>query len=235
MTPGLLVVVLAGGEGRRMGGGKPLRLFRGRTLLAHALERAFSWSSRVAVSVRSPDQVGPVAPPLVLDTPGVQGPLAGLSAALSFAREQGVGRLLTLPCDIPGLPDDLAGRLEQAVVPGAGVAIAMCAGRLHPVCAVRDVEVQASLSTYLAGGRSSVRGFAEAIGMKAVVWDNANATAFENINTQSELSRADVGVRNRRTALAVAAPRTTCGPTLRREHRVVKPAKAETGRTRFRR
>jgi len=205
MTPGLLVVVLAGGEGRRMGGGKPLRLFRGRTLIAHALDRAFSWSSRVAVSVRSPDQVGRVAAPLVLDTPGIEGPLAGLSAALSFARHLGAGRLLTLPCDMPGLPDDLARRLEQAVVPGAGVAIAMCGDRLHPVCAVWDVEVQASLSAYLAGGRSSVRGFSEAVGMKAVVWDDAYATAFENFNYQADLRRADDLVRNRRRALAAGA------------------------------
>lgn len=193
MTPGLLVAVLAGGEGRRMGGGKPLRLFRGRTLIAHALDRAYSWSSQVAVSVRSPDQVGPVAAPLVLDTPGVEGPLAGLSAALSLARDHGVGRLLTLPCDMPGLPADLARRLEQAVVPGAGVAIAMCSGELHPVCAVWDVEAQASLSTYLASGRSSVRGFAEAIGMSVVVWDDACATAFENFNTQAELARVTIG------------------------------------------
>lgn len=206
MTPGLLVVVLAGGEGRRMGGGKPLRFFRGRTLIAHALDRAFSWSSQVAVSVRSPEQVGSVAAPLVLDTPGIEGPLAGLSAALSFARDLGVGRLLTLPCDMPGLPDDLARRLEQAAVPGAGVAIAMCGGRLHPVSAVWDVEVQASLSGYLAGGRSSVRGFGETIGMKAVVWDDAYATAFQNFNTQTELSCADGGVRDCRTASANVAP-----------------------------
>ena len=189
-----------------MGGGKPLRLFRGRALIAHALDRAFSWSSQVAVSVRSPDQVGPVAAPLVLDTPGIEGPLAGLSAALSFARKLGVGRLLTLPCDMPGLPDDLARRLAQAVGPGAGVAIAMCAGRLHPVCAVWNTGVQAGLATYLASGRSSVRGLAEAVGMKAVVWDDAYATAFENFNTQAELSRADGGVRNRRTASANVAP-----------------------------
>jgi molybdopterin-guanine dinucleotide biosynthesis protein A len=94
---------------------------------------------------------------------------------------------------MPDLPDDLARRLQQAVVPGAGVAIAMCAGRLHPVCAVWDTGVQAGLSTYLASGRSSVRGFAEAIGMKDVVWDDAYATAFQNFNTQAELTRVAVG------------------------------------------
>lgn len=179
-----------------MGGGKPLRLFRGRSLIVHALDQARSWSPRVAVSVRSPDQVGPVAAPLVLDDPGIEGPLAGLSAALAYAREEGASRLLTLPCDMPGLPDDLARRLEDALAPDAGVAMAICAGRLHPVCAVWDVAVQAKLPDYLATGRSSLRGFAEAVSMATVVWDNGSAPAFENINTPIDLARVSNSVRN---------------------------------------
>jgi len=189
MTPELLVVVLAGGEGRRMGGSKPLRLFQGRSLIAHALDRAHAWSPRVAVSVRSADQVGPLAAPLVLDAPGVEGPLAGLAAALTFARQEGITRVLTLPCDMPGLPDDLARRLHAALVPGVGAVVAACAGQPHPVCAVWDVETQADLPAYLASGRSSLRGFAEAVGMTTVAWDGAFAPAFENINTPTDLAR----------------------------------------------
>jgi len=189
MTRDLLVVVLAGGEGRRMGGGKPLRLFRGRSLIAHALDRARSWSPQVAVCVRSPDQVGPVAAPLVLDDPDIEGPLAGLSAALTYAREEGAARLLTLPCDMPGLPDELARRLDEALVPGVGAAVAACASRLHPVCAAWDVATQAHLPAYLATGRSSLRGFAEAVSMATVSWDTVSSPAFENINTPVDLAR----------------------------------------------
>jgi len=196
MTRDLLVVVLAGGEGLRMGGGKPLRLFRGRSLISHALDRAHGWSSKVAVSVRSPDQVGPIATPVLLDDPDIDGPLAGLSAALTFAGQEGACRLLTLPCDMPLLPDDLARRLGGVLVPGAGAALAFCAGRLHPVCAVWDVAVQAELPAYLATGRSSLRGFAETVGMATVVWDNGSAPAFENINTPIDLARVSDSVRN---------------------------------------
>lgn len=189
MMPDLLVVVLAGGEGRRMGGGKPLHLFRGRSLLAHALDRAFSWSPRVAVSVRSPDQVGPIATPVLLDDPDIDGPLAGLSAALTFAGQERASRLLTLPCDMPLLPDDLARRLDETLVPDVGAALAFCAGRLHPVCAVWDVAVRAELPAYLATGRSSLRGFAETVGMAKAVWNEEFASAFENINTPTELAR----------------------------------------------
>ncbi|MDP2261507.1 MAG: NTP transferase domain-containing protein [Caulobacter sp.] len=186
----LMVVVLAGGAGRRMGGGKPLRLLRGHSLISIALDKARGWSPRVAVSVRSPDQVGPVDAPLILDGPDIAGPLAGLAAALDLARLASVPRLLTLPCDMPGLPDDLARRLCEALVPDAGAVVATCGGRLHPVCAVWDVRVRADLPAYIAAGRSSVKGFAEVVGMETVDWTLQAAPAFSNLNTPADLDQA---------------------------------------------
>src|ERR1039457_6872431 len=85
------VVVLAGGEGRRIGGGKPLRLWRGRTLLTRALELARGYGHDVAVAVHGAEQAGEgVDAPLLLDPPNVPGPLAGLACALQFAGDRGV-------------------------------------------------------------------------------------------------------------------------------------------------
>ncbi|WP_414692442.1 NTP transferase domain-containing protein, partial [Phenylobacterium sp.] len=50
LSPTLVVAVLAGGEGRRMGGGKALRPFRGAPLVTHAVRQARRWSDRVVVS-----------------------------------------------------------------------------------------------------------------------------------------------------------------------------------------
>jgi molybdopterin-guanine dinucleotide biosynthesis protein A len=191
MTPALAVVVLAGGEGRRMGGGKPLRLLHDRSLISLALDRARSWSPLVAVSVRSPDQVGELDAPLILDSQDVAGPLAGLAAALAFASRASASRLLTLPCDTPDLPDDLARRLAEALGRGAGAAVARCDGRLHPICAVWDViAARTDLPGYIAEGRSSVRGFAETVGLQAVDWDAGSAPAFRNLNTLMDLRDA---------------------------------------------
>jgi CTP:molybdopterin cytidylyltransferase MocA len=58
------VVVLAAGEGRRIGGNKRLlRLGRDR-LVDLALRNARRWSRCVAVSARSPAQVEPVDAPI---------------------------------------------------------------------------------------------------------------------------------------------------------------------------
>lgn len=187
MSAKTAVVVLAGGEGRRMGGGKPLRAYGEATLVAHAVALARRWSPLVAVAVRAPGQVaGQVDAPLVLDDPGLGGPIAGLAAALAFAREQGADRLLTIPCDAPRLPDDLLARLSAALDGGAEVAVPASGGDLHPDCALWRVEAAERLEPYLAGGGSSLRGFAAACGMDRVEWPDKGA--FANANTPQDLA-----------------------------------------------
>jgi molybdenum cofactor guanylyltransferase len=186
----LAVVVLAGGEGRRMGGAKPLRQVGGVSLLSHALRLARQWSPCVAVAVRNADQAGGDAGvPLLLDPPGVAGPAAGLSSGLAFARAAGAELLLTLPCDSPRLPPDLPHRLA-AEIGAAAVAVPQSQGRLHPVCALWRTHLAQALPAYLASGRSSLQGFARQCGAAVVEWQVEDGDdPFLNINTPEDLSR----------------------------------------------
>lgn len=181
------VVILAGGEGRRMGGGKPQRRLGGRTLIEYAVERARSWSTEVAIALRTPDQVGGPDLPLLIDPPGLEGPLGGLASALGFGR----GTVLTIPCDAPFLPDDLPDRLAAAL-PGHAAALAASGGRVHPVCGLWRTEALAQLPAYAASGRRSLIGFAEAIGFAAVEWPRCH---FFNINSPEELAEAEARLR----------------------------------------
>ena len=52
------IVILAGGEGRRIGGGKPERLLGGETLLDRALRSARDWSDDVFVATGESDMPG---------------------------------------------------------------------------------------------------------------------------------------------------------------------------------
>lgn len=192
MTPveDIAAVVLAGGEGRRIGGAKPQRRLGGRTLLAHALARAGAFSDRVGLAVRHPAQAGDAgAATVILDAP-VEGPLGGLTAALAYAREQGRAAVLTLPADMPFAPPDLAARLGAALGPHVA-AIAASGGRLHPVCGLWRVAALDSLPAYAASGRRSLRGFAEAAGFTAVDWPVEPADPFFNINTAEDLAAAE--------------------------------------------
>lgn len=190
MTLSTVAVVLAGGDGRRMGGGKPLASYGRTTLLARAVRLARGYCPTVAVAVRAAEQVGDgLAEPLILDRPGAEGPIAGLAAALAYAEREGGAKVLTLPCDMPRLPADLCSRLEAALAASGRVAaVAASGGRLHPVCALWRIEAAQRLEGYLASGRSSLHGFAAACGFSVVDWDPGDADPFANANTPEELA-----------------------------------------------
>src|SRR5688572_15589354 len=72
------VVVLAGGQGRRIGGAKPLRLLGGERLVDRAVARAQRLSGHVALSVGSAVQLPDCGVPQIVDpTPG-WGAIGGL-------------------------------------------------------------------------------------------------------------------------------------------------------------
>lgn len=183
-----VTVILAGGEGRRMGGSKPLRRLGRTTLVGRALELAHGYSPMVAVAVRDDSQVaGAVDVPMLLDDPKIPGPLAGLASALRLARGQGAQAVLTIPCDAPRLPADLGQRLQAALGPMSDVAVASSGGRLHPVCALWRVGVLDALPAYIASGAASLAGLAGAVGMSVVEWPAGEADPFANANTPEEL------------------------------------------------
>lgn len=178
-------VVLAGGEGRRMGGAKPLRRLHGTTLIDRACDLARAWSADVAVAVRDPAQVGPVDAILLTDPFDIEGPLAGLAAALGWAARSGHDRVLVIPCDMPGLPADLARRLDAALTPGHGVAVPRTGDRLHPACALWRTWAADLIAGQAATGRLSLKDLARSAGCAVVDWDDAGA--FVNVNTAQEL------------------------------------------------
>ncbi|GGE00221.1 molybdenum cofactor guanylyltransferase [Tsuneonella deserti] len=178
------MVILAGGDGSRMGGAKPLRMLAGRTLLDRAIHRARSWSDDIFISARSAAQVGAAGLPLLLDEPGLGGPLAGLAAA----RSTGSDAVLTVPCDMPFLPTDLLPRLMEAFA-GRGAALAEARGQVHPVCGLWRTEALGEIADYAASGRRSLIGFAERVGYSIGRWEAAEM--FDNINTRADLAMAE--------------------------------------------
>lgn len=187
----ILPAVLAGGEGRRMGGAKPLRPWGPGTLIENALRLAGRHGREPVVSLRREGQAGPLGTRFVLDAPGIEGPLAGLAALLAHARRRGDDAVFTLPCDMPRLPADLGERLLAALEaePQALAALARAGGDLHPVCAVWRVEALGRLAPYLASDKRSLRGFATACDAVFADWPAEEAPLFANANTPDELAQ----------------------------------------------
>ena len=189
----LAVAVLAGGEGSRIGGAKPLIRLGGKTLVDRAYDLASRWSSAAVVVVRSGDQLGSCQLPWIVDAAGIEGPLAGLAAALEWKLRQGADALLTIPCDMPFLPYDLARRLLSGIG-DHHAAVASSGGHLHPVCGLWRKAAIYEFQRYCASGRRSLKGLAEHLGFAEVEWPAEPSDPFFNINSPDDLAAAEAMV-----------------------------------------
>lgn len=95
-----------------------------------------------------------------------------------------------MPCDTPFLPADLTSRLYPSIGE-ANAAVAFCNGRLHAACSLWRVGAEKLLPAYLALGRRSLVGFAEAVGYVSVEWRSQPYDPFFNINTAEHLAKAE--------------------------------------------
>ncbi|NER59032.1 molybdenum cofactor guanylyltransferase MobA [Pseudomonas sp. MAFF212428] len=114
------VLLLAGGQGRRMGGqDKGLLTWQGQPLIAHVHAVVRPLSDDLIISCnRNQSAYRPFADQLVGDAePGFPGPLAGVLAGLEVARHDW---LLVLACDAPRVDRALLdGLLALAVAQGS--------------------------------------------------------------------------------------------------------------------
>jgi molybdopterin-guanine dinucleotide biosynthesis protein A len=188
-------VILAGGEGRRMGGrDKALLLLAGRPLIAHVLERLGPQVEGVLISANGdPSRLAPFGCEVVPDA-APQGPLSGVLAALVRARELGATHLVSTPVDTPFLPGDLTPRLLQAAETSPeGLALARTEDGDQPATAIWPVGIAPALAAYLATGEAKITRFTAA--HRTAHADFADARAFTNLNTADDLARAETWLR----------------------------------------
>lgn len=191
-TQDITGLILAGGRGSRMGGvDKGLQNHHGVALALHALLRLGPQVGQLMINANRnlgayesfgvpvwPDAVGEFA-----------GPLAGFLAGLERCETP---LLLTVPCDTPNFPDDLAARMAAALDAGQAelaYAVTMEGGReqAHPVFCLMKSELCESLVAFLhGGGRKIDTWFAQ---HRAVAVRFNDASAFFNANTPAELAQ----------------------------------------------
>lgn len=199
-------VVLAGGEGRRMGPGalKPLRLLAGRPMVAHVVDRLRPQVMDLVVVANDPaPEFRALEVPVIADPADIQemarregrrlGPLAGILAGMEWALEHHphCGWILTAPADVPFLPLDLTVRLCGLMhVPEPDVLMVRHGKRREHTLAVWSVKLAADLRrAILEEGMRRVETFAQRYAFEELVWPG-NAAPFLNVNTPAELSEA---------------------------------------------
>lgn len=179
-------VILAGGQGSRMGGvDKGLLSWRGAPLIERIVAQLKAQVGTLIINAnRHVAEYAQWGVPVVSDTfANFQGPLAGMLVALQHARTPYV---LCVPCDTPRVMPGLAQRLLHALqTQQADVAVVHDGQHLQPTHLLLGTHVLARLQTYLAqGGRSPQAWFAQ---LRIAVVDCSDAPLyFRGMNTPEE-------------------------------------------------
>ncbi|HNO87563.1 MAG TPA: molybdenum cofactor guanylyltransferase MobA [Rhodocyclaceae bacterium] len=180
-------LILAGGQGRRMGGcDKGLVHLDGKPLIAHILGRFAPQVGPLLINAnRNADAYAAFGHPVIADRlAGHAGPLAGLDAGLAACETP---FLACTPCDSPCLPEDLVARLADALESrGADAAVARAGGRLHPVFALIRCTTAEALTAYIDGGGRRVETWFNGLHTVTCAFDDCPA-AFDNLNTLEDL------------------------------------------------
>jgi len=184
---GVSGIVLAGGQGRRMGGvDKGLQLLRGKPMVEWVIERLSPQVGEILINAnQNLDQYAKYGHRVVPDEiAGFAGPLAGLHAGLKAAANP---LIVTVPCDSPFLPQDLVSRLKKSLAE-RDLAVAKTGDQPHPVFSLMKRQVRESLEAFLASGGRKIDAWYAALKVVEVSFDD-EADAFRNINTLDELRR----------------------------------------------
>lgn len=166
--------IIAGGKSTRFGSDKALARLRGRTLIDQVAETLARQTAQLIVVGREHAGL-----PSVSDQPAPNlGPLAGIAAALLEAQARGFSAVLTAPCDVYDLPDDLIVRL----FPYPAYVESLPVIGLWPAYAAAD-----ALAILESAEKHSIKGFAARISARAVQLPRAPA----NINSIADLERVE--------------------------------------------
>jgi molybdopterin-guanine dinucleotide biosynthesis protein A len=197
-------VILAGGLGRRMGGGdKPLLTVGGKTMLVRAIERLRPQVGRMVLNANGdPARFSAYGLPVIPDTiEGFAGPLAGLHAGMRWAEANAPESrfIISVAADTPFFPMNLVQRLTACGASAEDtITLAASPAGTHPVFGRWPVALAGDLEAFLKTGESGkILAFADRYIRLNVPFeeielpDGTKADPFFNVNTPEDAARAE--------------------------------------------
>ena len=181
--------IIAGGTSSRMGQEKALVQLGAHPLIAHVANRLGLQVETLGVNANGDAaRFAFLGLPVFADRLATGGtPLAGLHAALHYAKNAGFDAVLSVPSDTPFLPLNLRLRLE-----GSAPAIAASQGQEHYVTGLWPTSLLPRLEAAITQRNlKRVWEWAALAEAKPVEWAAGNRDPFFNINTPQDLAQAE--------------------------------------------
>lgn len=185
-------VILAGGQGKRMGMvDKGLAVFDGKPMARHVIDRITPQVARLIINAnRNGETYRSFGYPVYPDEPlDYAGPLAGFLTGLRHCETP---YLLTAPCDSPFISPVLVEKLSCALEKEqADLAVACVRSgdvcRVQPVFSLMKKSVRPHLESFLENGGRKIDDWYSTLKTVEVCFDELHA--FENINTPDDLEK----------------------------------------------
>jgi molybdenum cofactor guanylyltransferase len=161
MSENITGLILAGGQGRRMGGqDKGLVPYAGKPLIEHVLDTFSSQVDELIISAnRNISTYSSYGYPVLSDDetlqlPAYSGPLTGIVTALNVCQTEW---LACIPCDAVSLPENLVAKLHHhAKLASSYLAIVDDGERQQPLYNLIHKRLYADLHNYLLAGERRV-------------------------------------------------------------------------------
>ncbi len=185
--PYVILNILCGGQGTRIGGNKPLYLYNNKPLIEHAIIRLKPQCDEITLSLNSPqnpiiEQLEKLGLEIIFDEFQNRGPMSGVLAGMKYSWQKMAIKnrniiYITAPCDMPLLPDNYVKRLIDN-----GATSFYSGKRDYPLCAQIPFTYSSVLETKIKASDKgiSVYSFLKSIGAKPI--SIKNETDFININ-----------------------------------------------------
>ena len=195
--PSITGIILAGGRARRMDErDKGLITLESQPLIQYVINAVSPQVKQLMINAnRNQVSYGEFGFQVISDQiSGFVGPLAGMAAAIHSCTSQ---YILSVPCDTPWVPLDLASRMLNAIeAKQADVCVAHDGERMHPVFALINRNRAESLAKYLTSGERAVHRWCRQQEL-AIADFSDQPEAFINVNTPEELTAAALRLQER--------------------------------------
>jgi len=189
-----ILVILAGGQSRRFGGGyKTLYKFNKISILDRIIQNFKKLKMEIVLNVNSKeDQFIKTGLHLIKDElENFQGPLAGIYSSMKWVLEnrKNIEWIFTSPSDTPFLNKNLVNKfLSTDYNNKTNIIIAKSSNKTHPVIGFWHISLIKSLEAFLAKDNRKIMHWVEGQNYEFLNFENKNN--FFNINTQTDLEEA---------------------------------------------
>jgi molybdopterin-guanine dinucleotide biosynthesis protein A len=185
--------IIAGGQSSRMGGREKAFLdLDSKPLILHVIEQFEPQVDQLVINANGePARFSEFGLDVIPDVfKSLTTPLAGLHAALRFAKSVDADVLVTVPSDTPFLPFDLAAKLLETTT-ASDAAVAASGGQEHYIIGAWKTELLDDLERAIAEDNLlRVKDWARGSAAQTVQWPVEPYDPFFNVNTPEDLLRA---------------------------------------------